>query len=326
MALKKITTYLMDWHLNNSDAFKDTMIGPLSKYIDFDLRDYNKISNNTPTSTQIYLMLPPKADNISKINNCIWVPMWDQAQGYSQKWWNSLPKNLKIVSFSKRVSKMSINAGLRTFEIKYYCNPRDFEPTNWDNGISVFYWNRVGLIGPDFINKISKSLNPKKIIFRPAIDPRINQNMHYDLPDRIGKTLVESIMPKNKEEYINFTKSTNIYIAPRKSEGIGMSFLEAMARGAAVIAFDAPTMNEYIEDGINGVLLPHENNNLISKIKNNLKISPVNNFLISSNQDWNKIKSYDFHELGDQARRDSQKGYEIWQGQLPELAKFIIND
>ena len=44
------------------------------------------------------------------------------------------------------------------------------------------------------------------------------------------------------------------YIAPRVQEGIGMSFLEAMARGRCVVAADHPTMNEYIEHGKTGFL------------------------------------------------------------------------
>ena len=44
------------------------------------------------------------------------------------------------------------------------------------------------------------------------------------------------------------------YIAPRVYEGIGMSFLEAMARGRCVVAADHPTMNEYIEHGKTGFL------------------------------------------------------------------------
>jgi glycosyltransferase involved in cell wall biosynthesis len=50
-------------------------------------------------------------------------------------------------------------------------------------------------------------------------------------------------------------KQAGIYIAPRKLEGIGISFLETMVMGKAVIAQDAPTMNEYIENGINVYLV-----------------------------------------------------------------------
>ena len=54
-------------------------------------------------------------------------------------------------------------------------------------------------------------------------------------------------------------KFKGIYVAPREFEGIGMSFLEAMAMGKAVIAVNQPTMNEYIQDGITGYLFDLKN-------------------------------------------------------------------
>ena len=54
-------------------------------------------------------------------------------------------------------------------------------------------------------------------------------------------------------------RQKGIYVAPRDLEGIGMSFLEAMAMGKAVIAVDNPTMNEYIEDGKTGYLFDLKN-------------------------------------------------------------------
>jgi len=46
-----------------------------------------------------------------------------------------------------------------------------------------------------------------------------------------------------------------IYCYPSKLDGLGLSFLEALACGLPVIATDAPPMNEFIKDGYNGVLV-----------------------------------------------------------------------
>jgi|694.fasta_scaffold10821_7 hypothetical protein len=322
-----VTIYSLGWHHKSSDSMIDIIVKPFTKYISYTMREWDghgvtkDLEKNKNT---IFWMIPPNPEDTNTLINCTWVPMWDQAQGYSQEWWNSLPKNLKIISFSKNITKMSKKAGLRTFEIKYYCNPKDFEPTDWSHGISIFYWNRVGLIGPRFVKKINKSLNSKKMTFRPTIDPRIDKDMYYNLPDRIGGAVVKTIEPKSKEEYINLTKSTNVYIAPRKSEGIGMSFLEAMARGSAVVAFDAPTMNEYIDDGKNGILL-NNNNNVFDIFRKKFNKDDAK-FIISPNQNWIKIAGYDFQEIGNQARIDSAKGYEVWKSLIPELARFIIDE
>ncbi len=60
-------------------------------------------------------------------------------------------------------------------------------------------------------------------------------------------------------DYKKAMAATDIYVAPRDFEGIGMSFLEAMAMGKCVIAPDNPTMNEYIVHGVNGLLYDVDN-------------------------------------------------------------------
>ncbi len=53
-------------------------------------------------------------------------------------------------------------------------------------------------------------------------------------------------------EYLDMLAAANVFFAPRRAEGIGMSFLEAMAMGLCVVAPRGPTMSEYIENGRNG--------------------------------------------------------------------------
>ena len=59
------------------------------------------------------------------------------------------------------------------------------------------------------------------------------------------KYLIEIIKKKflRKNEYYKLLKNTDIFISPRKQEGIGMSFVEAMSLGKYVIGFNDATMN-----------------------------------------------------------------------------------
>jgi glycosyltransferase involved in cell wall biosynthesis len=61
-----------------------------------------------------------------------------------------------------------------------------------------------------------------------------------------------------KEDMQKEMERSAYYISPRKKEGIGMSFLEAMAMGRCVLAHDHATMNEYIEHGKTGFLFDLE--------------------------------------------------------------------
>ena len=58
----------------------------------------------------------------------------------------------------------------------------------------------------------------------------------------------------SREEYLSRIAACEIVVAPRRKEGIGMAFLEAMAMGKCVVAHNEATMNEYIKDGVNGIL------------------------------------------------------------------------
>ena len=74
------------------------------------------------------------------------------------------------------------------------------------------------------------------------------------LPDiSLGQDNGEKVW-KNRQNYLRELEKFHVYFAPRKYEGIGMTFLEAMAMGMCVVAENAPTANEYILSGKNGIL------------------------------------------------------------------------
>ena len=103
----KIEIFSLKWHHGSSDSMNDIIINPFLNYFLYSKQawDGNDLKSiDIHSSNLLFWMLPPNSDELIKNNNTIWVPMWDQAQEYSTEWWNSLPKNLKIVSFSKNIS------------------------------------------------------------------------------------------------------------------------------------------------------------------------------------------------------------------------------
>jgi hypothetical protein len=60
--------------------------------------------------------------------------------------------------------------------------------------------------------------------------------------------------------------SCSIAVAPRNCEGIGHGFLDYMSRGMCVFAWDDATHNEYIQNGVNGVLFNNYNKIDLSKL------------------------------------------------------------
>ena len=114
-------------------------------------------------------------------------------------------------------------------DVRYFPDPSTLPQTAGDSK-KVFLWERGGV-----------SRERAETMF-PASD---------------GYTLVvkgaHEFLPR--EEYMRKLASCGIVVAPRRKEGIGMAFLEAMAMGKCVVAHNDATMNEYIVDGESGILV-----------------------------------------------------------------------
>ena len=189
--------------------------------------------------------------------NLIYVPMYDGFI-YCRETLNKL-KNVKIINFCKKLHKQSLAFGLKSIYLKYYPELNYNENTTRDK---LFYWQRRNTsfsqlleCFPEKINEIDCS---KTILHsvtdgdnEPFIKPSEEEIKNYNIE-------ITNWFEK-KSDLLDILDSTKYYIAPRKQEGIGLSFLDAMSRGCVIIAHNDCTMNEYINDGINGYLIDFDN-------------------------------------------------------------------
>lgn len=338
--------YCLEWHMNKSAAFKDMLVDPLRPYVDVQLEAWDGKSEieeiqgtRSGITPLIFCQLPPPVRLLQNRHaRLVWLPMWDHARGYSQEWWDALPKSLRVVAFSDVVAQKARAGGLPTLCLRYFRNPGTFEPARWDNGRILMYWNRTGMIGPRFLKELCTVLRIDKLLFGSQIDPRIADQAAYRLPARLERTIVEELpelMPR--AEYLRMLEQANIFIAPRLYEGVGMTFLEALAQGCAVFGFDAPTMNEYITHGEDGYLLqpflPSRKDKFLLKINRFMKrrllrlgIGKRTYFEppVTEYQDWRAIGALDLEKLGHTARQHHQIGFAEWQKSIPEYARFVL--
>lgn len=59
-------------------------------------------------------------------------------------------------------------------------------------------------------------------------------------------------------EMAELYRGADVALLPSAWEGLGLCFLEALASGLAIVTLDAPPMCEYVERGVNGILLDAE--------------------------------------------------------------------
>jgi glycosyltransferase involved in cell wall biosynthesis len=207
----------------------------------------------------IWQMFPEKTEfEKLKHKNVIFFPMYDQvANWHFSKW--LLCKNIKIVSFVNATYKKLKKFGFNVMYVQYFIEPKEFSSGKKEE---IFFWQRLTKINIKILEKIFKNQNVK-IHIHKAVDP----GQKFIQPTQKAEEkfkITYSEWVNNKEELQDIIQPKGIYIAPRFTEGIGMSFLEAMAQGKLVIANNKPTMNEYIKNGKTGFLCsfkyPHKIN------------------------------------------------------------------
>src|SRR5574344_761059 len=198
----------------------------------------------------IILQMFPTKEDFEKIpnKNIIFFPMYDQSYRWSFKDW-IICKNVKIISFSSKLYKKLRKWGFNCIYLQYFIEPKEFTPGAKEK---VFFWQRLTKINIKIIEKIFKN-EKVKIHIHKIVDPGQN----FIQPSKEAENKFEITYSEwfdTKEELWDVIKSSGIFIAPRYKEGIGMSFLEAMAQGKAIISNKDSTMNEYIKNGETGYL------------------------------------------------------------------------
>lgn len=329
--MKNITAYCLSWHLQKSDAFRDLLEEPLRSYakVNFKRWDGETLTDKPDkNSCLVFCMLPPTEKLLKQgYTDIAWIPMWDQAQGYSDTWWLDLPKNLKIIAYSDVVFRKASKAGLPAIRLHYFKDTQAYKPASWENGRIAYYWNRVGMIGAEFLEKFCESAKISELLFNPDIDPGIEGNKYYELPEIIGRTKVTTIhRTKSREDALRQIEPANIVISPRLTEGAGMVFLESMARGCAVVAHNAPTMNEYIRSNENGLLVNDGWFNLSDRLKIRYGFTThhrTHPYLLDTTINWKKIENASFEKLGVEAAQYTKAGYDNWRKEFSKLAYFL---
>ena len=335
-----------EWHLKRSPAFRHLLADPLRPYLDTVFVDQNDFDPARFAECPLVFcqVVPPKTVLDRQVT---WIPMWDQVWDYEQAWWNALPETLRIVAFSSAVAERARAAGLPTLHLQYYKDPAALPAVRWDGERVLMYWNRTSLVDEAFLRKLCRVLGVKQLLFRDAADPYFIPSA-YQLPSRLGHTEVVKIPAKlSRAAYLSFLNRANLFLAPRPKEGVGMSFLEALARGAMVFATDQPTMNEYIVSRENGYLFPLDEDALLHnrdvvwhwyktrlgrlgllrqwKAQITGTWGSLRSLIHLDEQQWQEIGRLELEQVGTNARQKQVSGFAQWQESLPKYAHFLLS-
>lgn len=256
----------------------------------FDLYDkkssFNELKNKKYDVLVLFQIMPPirLLKKYIDFEHGIFFPMFDGVPQRDDSRWYEY-REFRIINFSKTLHDELAALGFDSHYFQYF--PKPFENVNFGDEKSLFFWQRKNEIDITTVERVLNVKRLDKIHMHKAIDP--------------DSTFVEprkNLLPKcsfstwfeNKDELMRVMEQSALYFAPRKLEGIGLSFLEAMAMGRCVIASDCPTMNEYITHHETGFLYDFNNPQRIelqdiSQIQKN-----TYEYIKQGYQEWEKKK------------------------------------
>ncbi len=231
----------------------------------------------------------------------VWAPMYDSVSGWNRGgdfWLALMDLPVKILCFCRELYSILHGRGLNCLYVQYYMDPAQFVPVADYRSNRIFFWQRRQLtftqvkkiIGENPVGQCTVKLDPDPGFLTARLAPE-------DIERYKVTRLVNGTIERN--EYLGLLQQSNIFIAPRKYEGIGMSFLEAMVMGMAVVGMNQPTLNEYVRHGENGLLLE---------------------------EDGLSVEFGDIERLGRRAREDCEQGFLQWQIKKQAIVSYLLED
>ncbi len=201
-----------------------------------------------------------KIKQVTRSRNII-IPMYDGAIQRPPEYWQAFSTDI-FVSFSTTLHRILQTAGCDSVLVQYWPEPAGKAVPTADP-LSAFFWERRP--GSDYdarsVLATCAKLDITHLHIHLAADYNRDQTQREraitDIHAAAGydMTLSFSEWFDTVADFKSEIHRHPVYFAPRVLEGIGMSFLEAMAHGQVVIGPNKPTLNEYIADGANGYLL-----------------------------------------------------------------------
>ncbi len=244
--------------------FKERFVVDTAWIRDGNWRERNleeRISRGKYDSVVFFQTYPFSRLNRLECKNVTYVPMYDSVSLDDRSFWRNL-SGIKIVCFSRKMASRVAAIGLENLSVQYFPEPMKQERLEPHPTDGLFFWQRR----PDIDWKMVKLLVGAGTVGPVHIHRAMDPNQEYVAPSEVEEKAYNirySHWFETPQDYLNALAKYKYFVAPRRKEGIGNSFLEAMAMGRVVIAAKDSTMDEYLVDGVTGYLFDPDNPSMI---------------------------------------------------------------
>jgi hypothetical protein len=228
-------------------------------------------------------------------DSIVLVPMFDDCPQDEGFW--STYRDCRILCFCQALADRLRGFGMEVLYVQYF-PPVPQESVLWDSpGLKGFFWPRKDEVSWSHVKPLLVGASWETIhihrtdnLSRVAVD--------IDEGDVRKFALKVSAWFDSQGQYMELLIQHQVFFAPRRTEGIGLSFLEAMSLGMAVVSADGPTMSEYIRPGINGYLYDPDR---------------------PEAPPWQDVRRW-----GETARKGCIAGRAQWMNSIPVIVEFLV--
>lgn len=201
----------------------------------------------------VFFQLLPSHRTLRRLDcpNITWVPMRDGLRYRSSRVRRLNASAIKILNFCEEAHRFFLSRNQESLRVQYW--PAPALPPRRPAQVKprIFFWPRLNTISWATLKSLLGDFRPQGITLRFAVDPghAVSLPSAEDIQE-YNITVLQGWL--EHAVYLAKLRECDIFMAPRPDEGIGQAMLEAMRHGLAVITPDAPTMNEYVQDGRSG--------------------------------------------------------------------------
>ena len=173
---------------------------------------------------------------------------------------------IKVLKFSDKITESIEKEDVDSLKLNYFIKPNFHSLIEKQTKLNIFFWDRGRIKVNDWLRLFDKN-KINEIVYLPRPDPgmKIINNNNLIKTKINFKFIDKKYLPKN--EYLSIFKKCNVFIAPRKKEGIGITIVEALSKGMFIVGYNDSTMNEYIKDKQIGFIFDEKTEDKIN-IKN----------------------------------------------------------
>lgn len=236
------------------------------------------------------------------------IPMFDAIE-HAPSWYWEMMGGVTAVNFSKAVNHTHKSVGIRARFYQYWNKRFESSKTaTFEGELNGFFWQRrpeQGLSWRFASRLLGNAVDTLHVHNSPDHSSMVEE--------RPSPLISNSKFGKDNSLYLEKLEDANIFLCPRYSEGLGHTIIEAMSKGMCVIANNSATHNEYIVDGLNGLLIDYYDADLFfSNIDRDLPNAVTLNI--------DKARA-----LGEAARLTAVEGIKEWDNNKLGLKMFLLS-